>query len=113
MRIANKGNIKLDRPAICAAIYLVALLPLFIFGLLESRVDSEGMGFIFLLAFTTPWSWLLMGLWNSPIWGTGPHSNFIAIFVTCNILSGAANSYLIYLYVNWRQKRTRSLKSRL
>ena len=78
--------------------YLCALLLLFLVGSLESRVDSEGMGFFPLLLLTTPWSWLLMGLWDSPIWGSGPQGKYVAIFVTCNIVSGAANGYILYIF---------------
>ena len=87
------------------AIYECALLLLFVLGVIENRVDSEGMGFFPLLALTTPWSWLLMYFWDSPVWGDGPLATHLAIFVTCNIISGALNGYILYLLVKWWQRR--------
>ena len=99
----SKGWIR--PPAIYVAVYLLVLLLLFLFGMIESRVDSEGMGFLPLFALTTPWSWLLMGTWDFAIWGRGSHGGYMAIFVTCNIISGLTNSYLFYLLTSWRKKR--------
>jgi hypothetical protein len=87
-------------------IYLCSLLVLFLLGVLENHVDSEGMGFLPLLVLTTPWSWLLTGVWDAPIWGSGFLGSHIAIFVTCNVISGAINSYILYILINWRQKKS-------
>jgi len=100
-----KGNRKLSRPTIWAAIYMCALLLLFFFGVLENKVDSEGMGFFPLLALTTPWSWLLMGLWDSPIWGNTLAATHLAIFITCNVISGTLNGYILYFLLNRWQKK--------
>ena len=108
MRIVLRDNRKIGRSTIWAASYLLVLLLLFLFGVIENRVDSEGMGFFPLLVLTTPWSWLLMGTWDFSIWGSGPAGIHLAIFVTCNIISGAANGYILYLLINWRQKRERA-----
>ena len=93
------------RPANWVKIYILTLLLLYVLGALESRVDSEGMGFLPLLAFTTPWSWPLTDTWDYSIWGGGLLGRYLAIFVTCNVISGAANSYILYLLIRWRQKR--------
>ena len=105
MRIALKSNKSIGRPMIWVAVYIFMLLLLFLFGMIESQVDSEGMGFFPLLVLTTPWSWLLMGTWDSPIWGNGIQGTHLAIFVTCNVISGVANGYILYALLNWRQRR--------
>jgi len=89
-----------------AAGYALVLLLLFLLGVIENRVDSEGMGFLPLLVLTTPWSWLLIGVWDSPIWGSGTLGGHLAIFVTCNLLSGTANGVILYLLIRWRQRRS-------
>ena len=93
-------------------IYLVVLLLAYLFGVVENRVDTEGMGFLPLLLLTTPWSWPLLYLAGSPIFGGGLHGFHVGIFVTCNIISGTANSYILYLWIRWRQKEGRHPKSR-
>ena len=109
MRITLGGNRRVDRAALWPAIYMLVLLVLFALGVLENRVDSEGMGFLPLLLLTTPWSWLLMGLWDSPIWGSEHLGGHLAIFVTCNIISGVANSYILFLLIKWRQRKLSGL----
>jgi len=101
----RKDNGETGRATTIAAIYIFVLLLLFVLGVIENRIDSEGMGFLPLLVATTPWSWLLMGSWDSSIWGSGPHAKHVAIFVTCNIISGVANGFILYLFVSWRKKR--------
>jgi hypothetical protein len=101
-RIRNRA---LGRPTIGVAIYTAVLLFLFLVGVIENHVDSEGMGFLPLLVLTTPWSWLLISTWDAPVWGSGPHGGHLAIFVTCNLISGAANSLILYFLLN-RRKRT-------
>lgn len=96
---------KMRRPVVWAVTYLFVLLLFFLFGALEYRVDSEGMGFLPLLVLTSPWSWLLMATWDFPIWGNGPLGTYASIFVTCNIISGTLNSYVLYFLVKWRQRR--------
>ena len=105
MRIGINWIKKMKRPTMCAAIYFFVLLPFFLIGAMEYRVDSEGMGFLPLYVLTTPWSWLLMPTWNFPIWGSGPLGTDVAIFVTCNIISGTANAYILFLLINWLEKR--------
>lgn len=108
MRIARNGNRKIGRPTIWAVAYLCVLLLFFLLGVIENHVDSEGMGFFPLLVLTTPWSWLLIGTWDAPIWGSGLLGTHVAIFVTCNVISGAANAYILYRVINWLQKRAGS-----
>jgi hypothetical protein len=104
MNVVFKGR-GAKRPRVWVATYLFVLLILFLVGVLENRVDSEGMGFFPLLAATTPWSWFLIGTWDAKIWGSGPQGTHVAIFVTCNVISGAINSFILYLLINWRQKK--------
>jgi hypothetical protein len=98
---------------IVAGIYMFALLLLYVFGVMENKVDSEGMGFLPLLMLATPWSWLLMYFWDNPIWGSGLQGTHVAIFVTCNLISGTANTYILYLLIRWRQKRKNRLIGKL
>jgi hypothetical protein len=110
MHFALIGSGKIGRPAIWTAGYMFLLLLLFLLGVLENQVDAEGMGFLPLLVLTTPWSWLLMSVWDFPIWGTWLQGSPIAIFVTCNIISGTANGYFLYHLLRWRQKRAGNLR---
>ena len=105
MQTVSKRNSKVLRPMNIAAIYFGVLLGLFFLGVLENRADSEGMGFFPLLVLTTPWSWLLMGIWDLPIWGKSPLGMHLAIFVTCNVLSGAANASILYFLIHRKLKR--------
>lgn len=90
-----------------ATTYFFVLLLLFLLGAMESQVDSEGMGFLPLFVLTSPWSWLLMATWDLPMWRSGPIGGNVAIFVTCNLISGALNGYILYRFIQWRQKRAR------
>jgi hypothetical protein len=92
-------------PVFWVKIYTAVLLFLFLLGATESRVDSEGMGFLPLMAFTTPWSWLLTSTWDFPIWGKGFLGRQLMVFVTCNALSGTANSYILYVLLKRRQRK--------
>jgi hypothetical protein len=92
-------------PVFWVKIYAALLLLLFLFGAAESHFDSEGMGFLPLIAFTTPWSWLLMPTWDFRIWGNGLVARQLMVFVTCNALSGGANSYILFLILKHRQKK--------
>jgi hypothetical protein len=93
------------RPTTGVASYTAVLLFLFLVGVIENHVDSEGMGFLPLLVLTTPWSWLLISTWDASIWGNGPHAEHLAIFVTCNIVAGTVNGYGLYLLLRWRKRR--------
>jgi hypothetical protein len=97
---------------IWVTIYLCALLLLFFLGVIENKIDSEGMGFFPLLVLTAPWSWLLMGLWDSPIWGSGIPGKHLAIFVTCNIISGTVNAYILYVLIRWQQRKATQSRAR-
>lgn len=76
-----------------------------------TQVDSEGFGFFPLLALTTPWSWLLIwvfaqtGTADSQFWGTGLQGTFLFYFVACNVLSGGANSYILYALLKRQLKK--------
>jgi hypothetical protein len=104
LRFPLKSDRKTRSANVWFATYMIVLLLLFVLGVLENRVDSEGMGFLPLLVLTSPWSWLLIGTWDFAVWGSGPHAGHLAIFVTCNILSGTANSLLFFLLIKWRRK---------
>jgi hypothetical protein len=104
MRVGFKVSREIGRPAKWTVIYIFALLLLFLVGVIENQADSEGMGFLPLLALTTPWSWLLMGIWDFPIWGSGSLGTHLAIFFTCNVISGTANGFILYRLISWRQK---------
>jgi len=104
MKLFFKGKGKASHPTRWAAIYVGTLLLLFILGVIENQFDSEGMGFFPLLVLSTPWSWLMTGLWDSPIWGSSLSGRHLAIFATCNVLSGAVNGYILYFLLNRWQK---------
>ena len=106
MRIRLHRILGNNKPTAWARSYLLLLLALFLLGTLEHLVDSEGMGFLPLLLLTTPWSWLLIPTWDLSIWGNGPLGADLAVFVTCNLLAGSANSYLLYLLIRWRKSKT-------
>lgn len=105
MRVFFKSDKKTGHPMVWVTIYMCALLLLFFLGVIENRVDSEGMGFFPLLILTTPWSWLLMGLWDAPLFGSSLVGRHLAIFLTCNVISGALNSSVLYLLLRWRQRK--------
>jgi hypothetical protein len=107
MRVVFKGNGKNGRARNWTRLYMISLFVLFAFGVLESLGDSEGMGFLPLLLLTTPWSWLLMGVWDAQIWGTRALGKYLAVFITCNVISGVANGLIIFILINWRQRRDR------
>lgn len=100
-------------PAILVAIYNLVLLLLFLLGMM-TQVDWEGFGFFPLLALTTPWSWLLLWIFNqtgiadSPFLGGGLQGTFLFYFVACNIFSGIGNSYIIYALLKRRRKKIAS-----
>jgi hypothetical protein len=98
-------------PAFFVGIYCVVLLLLFLFGII-TQVESEGFGFLPLMALTTPWSWLIPWLLKcTNVLDSGSLGNNIlagqtlfysAIFV----LPGAANSCILYYLLKRSQKKT-------
>ena len=110
MIFSLKGTGKKPWPQISVTIYVFTLLLLFLLGVV-TQVDWEGFGFFPLLALTTPWSWLLLwvfertGMADSPFWGSGIHGTFLFYFVSCNVFSGAINGYILYALVKRHQKK--------
>lgn len=108
--LSQKRNRRRRTPAIWAGVYMSVLLLLFRYGVTQDHADpaSGGIGFLPLLVLTTPWSWLLLlfydqiGISNSAYWGKGWH---LLLFVTCNILSGTANCYILYIILMRRKNR--------
>jgi hypothetical protein len=97
-------------PAICVGIYNIALLVLYLFGMM-TQVSSEGFGFLPLFALATPWSWLLVWFFvqievhYSSFLGTGLEGTSLSIFIACNILAASANSTILYLLLKRREKK--------
>jgi hypothetical protein len=105
-----KKNGEKPWPAIWVGIYMSTLLILFLFGMV-TQFSSEGFGFFPLIALTTPWSWLLIwgfahtGTADSSILGSGLQGTFLFYLFACNILSGTANSCILYTVLKRREKK--------
>jgi hypothetical protein len=110
MKFAPESWRNASRPTRWALIYFGIVLLLFSLAVLEHRVDAEGMGYLPLLVMTTPWSWLLLPLWDLRIWPGGPLGGDLAGFITFVVIAGTANACLLYFLLKWREKKRARLE---
>jgi hypothetical protein len=98
-------------PVFFVGLYNIVLLLLYQFGMM-TQVGWEGFGFFPLLVLTLPWSgltmWLLAnhtGLLDHNYAGSSYDPTLLANFIIFNVLSGPANSCILYFLLKRRQRK--------
>jgi uncharacterized membrane protein HdeD (DUF308 family) len=97
-------------PAFFVGLYNILLLLLYLLGMM-TQANSEGFGFLPLLALTLPWSRLIewtfdyTGIYDLCIWGSGFAGTLLINFTTYNVLAGPANSIILYYLLRRRQRK--------